>query len=101
MTIKSVGVLSIAKIAAVVYAGLGLLGGIIFACFALVGAGITSAMQQNAQLPPVFSLVFGVGAIVAMPIIYGVMGFILGAISAWLFNIAAGIAGGVNIQVET
>ena len=101
MTIKHVDVLSVAKIAAVVYAGLGLIGGVIFACIALLSAGLTSAMQQNAQIPPIFSLFFGVGAIVAMPVVYGVMGLILGAISAWLFNVAAGIAGGVRIQVET
>jgi hypothetical protein len=101
MTIKRFDVLSVAKIAGVVYGGLGVLIGVVFACFALVGAGFASVMQQESQMPPFFSLMFGVGAIIVLPIMYGVMGFIFGALSTWLFNVAAGITGGVKIQLES
>jgi hypothetical protein len=58
-------------------------------------------LLKDAQLPAVFSMLFGVGAIIALPIIYGIMGFLVAAFTTWLFNIAAGIAGGVKIQIET
>jgi len=101
MTIKRVDVLSVAKIAAVVYAGLGLLVGLIFACIALLGAGFTAAMQNDGQLPPIFSVMFGVGAVIAAPILYSILGFLLGALVSWLFNLAAGITGGVKFQVDS
>lgn len=101
MTIRHIDVLSVARIAAVVYAGLGFLAGLIFACITLFGVGLGAAMQQDSQLPAFFSLMFGVGAVIFLPIVYAVMGFLVAAIATWLFNIAAGIAGGVRIQVET
>lgn len=101
MTIKRFDVLSVAKIAAVVYAGLGLIGGLFFACFALLGFGFAAAAQEGGpHLPQIFSLMFGVGAIVAFPVMYAVIGFVMGAFTTWLFNVAAGITGGVRIQVE-
>ena len=99
MTIRHIDVLSVAKIAAVVYAGLGFVAGLIFACFALLGAGF-SALQHDSQLPPIFSVLFGVGAVVALPIFYSIMGFLVAAVMTWLFNVAAGITGGVSIQTE-
>jgi hypothetical protein len=100
MTIRHIDVLSVAKIAAVIYAGLGFLVGLIFACVGLFTAAF-GAMQNDGQLPAVFSMLFGVGAIIALPVIYGIMGFLVAAFTTWLFNIAAGIAGGVKIQIET
>ncbi|HTI37953.1 MAG TPA: hypothetical protein VL484_10360 [Vicinamibacterales bacterium] len=100
MTIKHIDVLSVARIAAVVYAALGFIGGLIFACISLLGVGVTAA-QHDGQLAAFFSLLFGVGAIIALPILYGVFGFIGAAITTWLFNVAAGIAGGIRIQVES
>lgn len=100
MTIKHVDVLSVAKIAAVVYAGLGLIAGLVFASITLLGFGFGAAMQHDSELPALVSVLFGVGAVIALPILYAVMGFLVAAVSTWLFNIAAGIAGGVKIQVE-
>ena len=100
MTIRHIDVLSVAKIAAVVYAGLGLLAGLVFACITVLGFGIGAAAQHDTAVPAFVSLLFGVGAIVALPILYAVMGFIVAAVSTWLFNVAAGVAGGVKIEVE-
>ncbi len=83
MVLKRVGVWSAAKIAGVIYASLGLLGGLMFAGISLLGFGFASA-AQNSDVPTWLGPVFGVGAIVVLPIIYGVMGLIGGAIAAAL-----------------
>jgi hypothetical protein len=43
---------------------------------------------------------FGVGAIVILPIVYGVMGAIFAAIGAFIYNIVAGWVGGIEIEVQ-
>jgi hypothetical protein len=40
----------------------------------------------------------GLGAIVVLPIFYGVLGFLMAVIAAWLYNLAAGFTGGVEIE---
>jgi hypothetical protein len=47
-----------------------------------------------------FGALFGVGAIILLPICYGILGFIGTLIMAWLFNIAAGIVGGVEVDAR-
>ena len=98
MVIKRIGALSLAKIAAVLYAGIGLLIG---AVFALVGmAGFASQMGGAGSALPFGGMLFGVGAIVILPICYGVMGFIFTLIGATIFNAAARLTGGVEIEVQ-
>jgi hypothetical protein len=47
-----------------------------------------------------FAPIFGVGAVVIMPILYGIMGAIGGAIGAILYNVFAGMVGGVALNIE-
>jgi hypothetical protein len=42
----------------------------------------------------------GVGAIILFPLLYGLMGFVVGVISGWIYNLAAKIFGGVEIELE-
>ncbi len=42
----------------------------------------------------------GLGLIVMAPIMYGVMGFIVGVIGAFFYNIVAGWVGGIEVEVE-
>ena len=87
--LKRVKVMSVAKIFAVLYFGIGL----IFVPFMLL---ILSAAPSQSSLP------FGVGAgfAIFMPFIYGIMGFIGGAIAAALYNLAARFAGGIEFDLE-
>ncbi len=94
-TIRGVGVLSVAKIYGALSAGMGLLIGLGLAAISTIGAGFA----DNA-LPPFMSALFGVGAIVILPIFYGVMGLVVGAVGAALYNVFAGTVGGVQIDVE-
>ena len=45
-------------------------------------------------------MLFGVVAIVAMPLLYGGMGFISGLISAALYNLVAGFVGGLEVELQ-
>lgn len=44
---------------------------------------------------------FGTGFAIAMPLIYGVAGFIFGALGSALYNLVAGWVGGIEIELET
>jgi hypothetical protein len=98
MVIKRVGPLSVAKIAAVLYGGIGLIvGGVL----ALIGmAGLASRIYSDNPGSSFLGPLFGVGAIVILPICYAIGGFIVALIMAAIFNVAAGITGGVEIDVQ-
>ena len=91
--IKSVGVLSIAKISGIIYASIGLL----FIPLALVVglAGLASG-QKGGVLGGIGFLAMAILA----PIFYGVLGFVSGAIGAFLYNLAAKWVGGIEIELE-
>lgn len=94
MVIKKIGVLSAAKIGAVLYAGIGLLIGAVFSLISLAGVG---ALGEGSAI---IGLVFGVGAIIIAPICYGILGFVVTLISAALFNVASGMTGGIEIETQ-
>ena len=97
MVITKVNAVSVAKIAAVLYAGLGLLFGAMFSLIGMIG--LTSAMGDN-EGGAFMGLLFGAGAIIVMPIVYGCFGFIGSFIMALLFNVAAGMTGGIEIETR-
>ena len=71
MTIKKINPWSCAKIAGVIYALMGLIGG---GLFYLIGLGLGSmAGRENF---PMAGMLFGAGAIVILPICYGIFGAI-------------------------
>lgn len=99
MVIKRVSPVSAAKISGVLYAGLGLVIGICFSVFSML---LGSMASQNTELSgtPFVGMIFGAGAIIIMPIFYGVIGAIGGLIGALLYNLAAGIIGGLEIEAQ-
>ena len=97
MVIKSVGVLSVARIASAIYAVFGLIAGIFLSLMAVVGAGLSDEVSSQASWLGPF---FGLGAILALPVIYFVLGFLGGAIGAWVFNNVAQTVGGLEIELE-
>jgi hypothetical protein len=96
MIIRRVGVWSVSRMYGVMSAVFGLIAGLIFACFALIGAGVAS---HNPEVPSFAGPLFGVGAVIFLPIFYGVMGLVAGAIGAALYNVFAGMVGGIEIDV--
>jgi len=93
--IKSVKVLSVAKIMGAVYAAIGLLFLPFILLMSLAGS-LVPRQEGQGTLGLIFSLFFGLFA----PVTYGVMGFILGAMSAFLYNLFAKWVGGIEVQVQ-
>lgn len=95
MIIKRIGPLSFAKLSAMLYAILGLLLGGIFSLIALAG-GFASETTGAAGV----GAIIGVGAVIIFPILYGLMGFLTTLVGAWLYNVAAGVVGGVEVDIQ-
>jgi hypothetical protein len=94
MIVRRVGPLSVAKVTGVIYALLGAIFGTIFALAAIAGS-FAAADQEATFLGPIF----GVGAIVFLPLLYGCMGFVVTLIMAWLYNAVAGLVGGIEVDI--
>ena len=93
MIVTRVNPLSLAKVSGIMYAILGLVTG---AVFALVSHGGVGRKPGGA----VFDMVFGVGAVLFMPIGYGIAGFLFSLIAAALYNGVARVVGGVEIRTD-
>ena len=93
MVIRRVSPVSVAKIAGLLYSILGLMFGGMFSVLALAGFGPGGG--ENAG----FGALFGVGAIIVLPIVYGCFGFIMTGIMALLYNVVSGLVGGVEVEV--
>src|SRR5207237_10116302 len=91
--IKSVGVLSCAKIAGAIQAAMG----IIFMPFFLL-AGLVGAFA-NTETERVSSLVFVVFAIF-FPVFYGGLGFLVCALSGWAYNLVSQGSGGLARELR-
>jgi hypothetical protein len=91
--LKSVGVMSVAKIMGLIYGCLGLIFAPFFLLFGLLGS---LAGQGKTPFAGIFGFVFAI----LMPILYGVMGFVMGAIGALLYNLFARLVGGFELELE-
>ena len=103
MVIRRFGVWSVARLYGGIMGVIGLIGGLFFAAAAMVGgfAGAASRSDTSSGLAASgLGALFGVGAIVILPICYGVLGIISGAIGAALYNLFAGLFGGIELEVQ-
>jgi hypothetical protein len=89
---------SCAKVAGLLYVVIGLIAGALFSLVALGGAALGAAGGDDGAM--FGGALFGVGAIILLPICYGIFGFIGTLIMAWLFNIAAGMVGGIEVDAR-
>jgi len=103
MTIKRFSVFSVAKIQSLLGFVIGLIIGVIYGLFfMLFGAAMSSLMPQgeNQAMGGLGSVVGGIVIMIAVPVFYGILGFIGGAIGALVYNIAAGVVGGIRFDLE-
>jgi hypothetical protein len=102
MIIKRIEPLSCAKIAGVIYGAIGLLIGALFSSFALLGIAFSSGAHGSAghAISPLLGAALGIGAIIACPILYGMMGFVFAFLGAWLYNLVASNVGGIEIDIS-
>ena len=95
MIVKRIGPLSVGKVAGTLYAVMGVLIGAVFSMIAMaggMGSDVAGASGMGALI--------GVGAIVFFPILYGGLGFVFTMLAAVLYNVVAGIVGGIELDMQ-
>ena len=95
MVVRGIGVLSLAKILGALYAVFGLIAGFFFTAVSLAGL----AFADKSGMEGLLAGLFGIGAVIILPIFYGAIGFVAGLITAGLFNLVAPIVGGLELQM--
>lgn len=101
LRIRKIGILSVAKIYAVMMLVLSLLisvpYGLMIMLFGavMVGSGANQGLMAGGG-----AIVMGLLVMIGIPVFYALIGFIAGALGALVYNIFAGIVGGVEIEVE-
>jgi hypothetical protein len=99
-TIRRFDVLSVGKIMGATYGLLGLIFGLIFSFLAILGATAGLAAGNGGE-DAVFGFFFGAGAIIFLPIFYGFMGFVAGIVGSAIYNLVAGFAGGIQVELDS
>jgi hypothetical protein len=97
MVIRRFEPVSCAKVAGLLYAIMGFLFGGFLSLISLAAGGF---IPNGHAIPAAGRMIFGVGAIVILPILYGCMGFVFALIGAWLYNLVAGMVGGFEIELD-
>lgn len=98
MIIKRVGPVSLGKILGIIYAFFGFFIGLFFSFFMLMGTVLGSVIEDSPE--PLVGIIFGIGAVVGFPIVYGVLGFLGGIITAGIYNVTSGWVGGIEVEFE-
>jgi hypothetical protein len=98
--IKRISPGSAFKVGLVVYAFLGLLIGVVVACFSLIAGSVGRLQSGGLVGPAALGMGFGLASILIFPILYGLIGGIVATIVAALYNLAAGWVGGLRIDLE-
>ena len=104
MTIRRFNVFSVARMQGFLAFVIGLLIGVIYGfAFMIFGAAISSlAPQGDSQtMGGVGAIVIGLAIMIAVPILYSIIGFIGGAIGALVYNLAAGVVRGLKFELES
>lgn len=89
--IKYIDPMSLAKMDGVIGLIVGLIVGILVAAFGSLIPAVPGSRT--------FTLFFGVASVIMFPIVYGVMGFVGGLITAWVYNFVARKVGGVRLNL--
>ncbi len=99
MIIRRVRIVSLAKVLGLIYACIGLVAGALFSLFSVFAAASSWSFGHGlgATWGPVL---LGAGAVIALPIFYGILGTIVGLLVGLVYNVIAGTVGGLEIDLE-
>lgn len=92
--IEKIGVSSAAKIYGLTLGALGFVIGLFYALFLSAFSGLLD------DFPISGAGGIGIIMVIVFPIIYGIMGFIFGALGAVVYNFVASKTGGLEIQLS-
>jgi|TARA_B100001971_G_scaffold75972_1_gene70054 hypothetical protein len=93
--IRRVGVFSCAKIEAALCAVLGLFVGAMIALLSMLDIAILPNVSGG-----ILGVMLGAGAIIMVPLAGSIYGAIMGVLWALLYNVAARLAGGIELETE-
>ncbi|UCG23393.1 MAG: hypothetical protein JSW55_14755 [Chloroflexota bacterium] len=97
--IRRIGVLSTAVMFGLLNAALGLIIGLLFACATLLSVASLAAAMEDLGIGG-GGVIIGLLYAVCFPILYGAIGFVFGAVLTILYNIIAGFAGGIKMELK-
>ena len=97
--VREIGVLSLGKVAGVIYACLGLIVGVIVALVSLLG-GFAGMAREGGAAAGFLAIILGAGAVFILPVFYGVLGALIGMLVAVIYNVAARVVGGLEITID-
>lgn len=89
--IKEIGIMSLAKMQALLMGIIGVLAGIIYLLIGVIMAAVSGE--------PMMAFIFLMIGIF-MPVGYAAMGFLMGALMSWIYNILAKKIGGIQIELK-
>jgi len=92
--LRKIDVLSLGIVLMIFYAIAGLIIGIIMFVYSLTLRAIVPLETAG------FITSFGAVSIIIFPIMYGITGFIVGVLSAFLYNLIAKWTGGIKLKFE-
>jgi len=95
--IRKIGILSLAKIFGLIMAVIGLVLGI-FVGFAMFF--IASFLGTENNFSPYFGTSLGISGFLIMPLVFGLLGFLFGTLTAFIYNVLASWIGGVKIELS-
>jgi len=93
MRITHIAPLSVGKVAFVLYGCIGLI-----ACIFLVPIMMFGSALHAGEHP--FPFAFAVGMVIAMPVVYAVIGALFAMLAVAIYNVVAGMVGGVELTIE-
>jgi hypothetical protein len=92
--LRSLDVISCAKIYGIIHFIIGILFALFFVLIGLVGIAAAPGQQKFGMIGVLFFAALA-------PFLYGALGFVIGAISAVLYNWIASLVGGIKMELET
>lgn len=97
--VREIGILSAGKVAAVLYACVGVFIGAVVGLLSMAGV-FAGAAANGRPGAAVLGMFLGAGAIVVLPVLYGVIGAIVWMVGALIYNVAARFVGGLEFEVD-
>ena len=92
-TVKRINPGSAFKVGLVIYAILGFIIGIPFAFIGMIASSLVASRF------PVPGAGLGIFSIILFPVFYGIIGGVFAALTAFIYNLAAGWVGGLEVDI--